>query len=335
MQCIFYPKSWSFKLVFLAVFLPVFLAFFPLRPPLADDAVLEPLRTLFSEAGTADLVRAKLVIDRIVDPGVDVDAGLKWFDEAARVIEEMAGEGADDERKMAAIRTYVYKSGPWNGHRPFAYDHDDPLGEKISNKLMTTYIEGRRGNCVTMPFLVILLAERLGLDATASTAPLHVFVKFTPAGGETINLEATSGALPARDVWYREQLPMTDLAVANGVYMKRLGRAETLAVMATVLVEHFIDAGKYALAAETADELIRHYPNYAYLHVIRGTAIYHIIDREFYQRYRGPQEVPAREREYFVLLLKENERAFARAEGLGWVPEEGGLGFAALPMEEG
>ena len=70
-----------------------------------------------------------------------------------------------------------------------------------------------------------------------SLAPLHVFVKFTDEAGTVTNLETTSGALPARDVHYRNQLPMTDEAITNGVFLAELSQEETVAVIATVLVE--------------------------------------------------------------------------------------------------
>jgi len=69
-----------------------------------------------------------------------------------------------------------------------------------------------------MPFLFIILGDKLGIDVTASTAPLHVFVKFTDTDGKTYSLETTSGANFSRDAWYREQMPMTNQAIDNGVY---------------------------------------------------------------------------------------------------------------------
>lgn len=44
-----------------------------------------------------------------------------------------------------------------------------------------------------MPFLFIILGDRLGINVTASVAPLHVFVKFTDENGVIHNLETTSG----------------------------------------------------------------------------------------------------------------------------------------------
>ena len=83
----------------------------------------------------------------------------------------------------------------------------DPFGLRVENKLLSTYMRTRLGNCVSMPTLFMILAERVGLEASFVVAPLHVFVRFNhPERGPT-NVEATSGAHFARDEWYREKMP--------------------------------------------------------------------------------------------------------------------------------
>ena len=116
-----------------------------------------------------DLARVKLTIDKMIDPSIDVDASMDQLDHMVRTINRMAGVSATSMQKMLAVRKFIYESGTWNNHRPFHYDHDDPFGLKISNKLMTNYISNRSGNCITMPFLFILLADKMGLNVTAST----------------------------------------------------------------------------------------------------------------------------------------------------------------------
>ena len=66
--------------------------------------------------------------------------------------------------------------------------------------------------------LFVALAQRLGLNATLSTAPDHMFVKYTDdVTGKTVDLETTSGAYPARDAYIRQNMPMTDASIANGI----------------------------------------------------------------------------------------------------------------------
>ena len=81
----------------------------------------------------------------------------------------------------------------------------------------------------------------IGLNVTASTAPLHVFVKFTDEKGKTINLETTSGANPARDSWIRKHFPISNKALKNGLYLQKLSKKETVAIMVEQLMQHYAD----------------------------------------------------------------------------------------------
>ena len=147
-----------------------------------------------------DLGRIKLTIDKMIDPTINIDAGLKQIDRIVAQIQAMPGQGRSSKGKVQALKKYLYENGPWNDYQAYSYDLDDPLAKKIRNKLLPTYLESKKGNCVTMPLLFVILGQRLGIDVTISTAPLHLFVKYTDSEtGATYNLETTSGANPARE----------------------------------------------------------------------------------------------------------------------------------------
>jgi regulator of sirC expression with transglutaminase-like and TPR domain len=213
----------------------------------------------------------------------------------------------------------LYESGDWNGQRPYTYDQNDPLGKKIQNKLLSNYMSNRRGNCVTMPLLFIILADRMGLDATASLAPLHMFVKYTDdTTGKTFNLETTSGAHVTRDEWYKEQMPMTDAAIANGVYMKKLSRKETLAVMAEIVLEHCLATKQYEHVILVAEALLEAYPSFADALVFQGTAYGYLLDERYYKKFSTPADISPDRRNDYQRLTEKNHQAFERAESLGW-----------------
>jgi hypothetical protein len=137
----------------------------------------------------------------------------------------MTPPNAPDIEKLREVRRYIYVSGSWNRKQPYSYDLSDPYGRVIRTKLLAHYLATRRGNCVSMPALFLILADRMGLQVTLSIAPNHEFLKYTDAAtGKTYNLEATSGGYPEPDGWYRSHIPMSDGAVAEGVYMKTLSR---------------------------------------------------------------------------------------------------------------
>lgn len=266
-----------------------------------------------------DLGRIKLTLDKMIDPTVDIDAGLKQIDGMAAQVHAMLHGFPSSNVTLQALRAYLYEKGPWNGYQSFGYDFDDPLGRNIRNKLLLNYIASRKGNCVTMPLLFVILGQRLGLDVTVSTAPLHLFVKYTdPDTGVTYNLEATSGATPARDVWIRQQNPMTDKSIANGLYMQKLSKRETAAVMATVLAEYFAPKLEHEKVIALSDVVLAHYPKDVGSMLRKGSAYGRLANRDFMQKYPTPKLIPPDEYGYFNYLGDQNRLWFAKAESLGW-----------------
>src|SRR6266571_525499 len=144
------------------------------------------------------------------DPEIDFAKAKLAFETVTR----MAGPSPSNRAKLTAIRRYIYESGDWNDRRPFQYDMTDPKGQKLSNRLLASYLDTRRGNCITMPILFLILADRMHLPVALSRAPLHFFIKYIDdVTVQTVNLETTSGGYPARDSWIREQMPMTYQAI--------------------------------------------------------------------------------------------------------------------------
>jgi regulator of sirC expression with transglutaminase-like and TPR domain len=232
----------------------------------------------------------------------------------------MIPAGADSWGKAEVLRRYLYEAGPWNDNRPFAYDMTDPYGKIPGNKLLADYLDDRQGNCVTMPLLMIILGQRIGLDITAATAPIHVLVKFRDDEGKLWNLEATSGGFPARDQHYRDLLPISDRALETGIYLKPLTKEETVAIMAEVVMEDQIDKGRYMDAMAVADIALDHYPLFVQAMVRRGSAAFLILKKDFEAKYPSLDAVPESERPRLDYLLRVNKTMFDKAEGLGWQP---------------
>jgi len=126
------------------------------------------VRAMLKESeATLDLARAKITLDRMVDPSINLEVTLQQVDSIVARIRSMPEFGNADETKLEALRRYLYDAGEWNEHRAYQYDLNDPLGHKLSNKLLPTYLATRKGNCVTMPFLFIILVtmERPARDS--------------------------------------------------------------------------------------------------------------------------------------------------------------------------
>ncbi len=266
-----------------------------------------------------DLARIKLTIDKMIDPAIDVDAGLKQIDSMAMQVRAMLRGVPSDNEKLHALRTYLYEKGSWNSYQPYGYDFDDPLGKSIRNKLLTQYLSSKKGNCVTMPLLFVMLGQRLGLDVTISTVPLHLFVKYTDrVSGTTFNLETTSGAHPARDAWIRQQNPMTDTAIVNGLYMQKLSKREVAAEMATLITTYLLQTAAYEKVIALSDVILKHYPNHVSSMLWKASACGRLVEKSFVRKYPTPDKIPAEEFGYFQYLEKQNRALFSKAEALGW-----------------
>ena len=81
-----------------------------------------------------------------------------------------------------------------------------------------------------------------------------------------------------------------------------------------------MNKGQFEDAIRVADEVLRHYPKFAYAMVKKGTAYYHLIRTEFMEKYASERDIPQRFRSRLERLYENNQRAFADAEALGWLP---------------
>ena len=265
---------------------------------------------------------AKLALDDLISP--TPTAVAREISILVDAVRQMAGPNPTVPYKVAAIRRVIYQRGAWNGNRPFGYDLADPFGLRVENKLLSTYMRTRLGNCVSMPTLFMILAERVGLEASFVVAPLHVFVRFThPERGPT-NVEATSGAHLARNEWYREKMPMTDRAIESGIYMRALTKAEGVALLATTVLDYLERERRYQDVVDVADVILKANPRDALTMVKKGTAFGHILQAEFLNRYPSPASIPPGLRSRYLMLADLNRRAFEDAERLGWEPAQQG-----------
>ncbi|HEX8621834.1 MAG TPA: transglutaminase family protein [Allosphingosinicella sp.] len=265
-----------------------------------------------------DYLEAALTFDRMIEKNSDIATTRAMVARLVDAARQMAGPTPSDAYKLAAIRKAIYVAGPWNHGRAFSYDLSDPLGRQPGSKLLSTYVRTRKGNCVSMPTLFLIVADRMGLKVRLGAAPLHLFVRHTDPAGMDHNLEATSGGHEARTEWYRQNLPMTDRAIESGIYMRTLTRRETVAAMALPVLDFLLDERRWQEAGEVADAILAASPRDSHAMVKKGSAIAGLMQAEYFDRYRDPALIPPALRPRFLMLAAANERAFGEAEGLGW-----------------
>lgn len=110
---------------------------------------------------------------------------------------------------------------------------------------------------------------------------------------------------------------MTDRALANGLYMRSLGRREGVALMATILLEHLLDAGRAAEAVQVADVILGCSPRDAYVLAKKASAFW-LMAARYEERFGPVFRMPVPERLRYLQLIRRNRALFAEAEALGW-----------------
>lgn len=306
-----------------ALFITVLLLTFPRFAAIAQTgpAPVDTVRGVLSQSEKRlDYLEAATAFDRLIDKSSNSTATRATVARLVDASRQMAGPRPSDAYKLAAIRKAIYVAGPWNHNRAFGYDLSDPLGGKPGSKLLSTYVRTRKGNCVSMPTLFLIVADRMGLKVGLGAAPLHLFVRYTDPAGIDHNLEATSGGHEARTEWYRQNLPMTDRAIESGIYMRTLSKRETVAAMALSVLDFLMAEHRWQEAQDVADAILAANPRDAYAMVKKGTAVVGLMQAEYHDRYPDPALIPPALVPRYRLLAEANEKAFTEAEALGWTP---------------
>lgn len=215
----------------------------------AYDSQYKIIRAILEQPESQmDLGVIKLTIDQMIDPATDKAALLRQLDVMALEIKALFPLGASNLDKFKTLRDYLYRPSSISGRQPFLYNLADDLNP--SARLLSVYLNTRKGNCVSMPLLFVILGQKLGIPVTITTAPQHLYVKFRGDNGLWFGVEATNGGSWAEDPWQEKQFPtLTPRAIASGIYMQPLTRKET----ATVIIDSLL--GDYeAHKSNEADE---------------------------------------------------------------------------------
>lgn len=283
-------------------------------------AEAQKIEKLISEPESSiDFARTKLTIDKMIDPSIDIEANLNKIDAIVKTIQTMLVADATSMQKMLAVKKYLYEASVWNNFKPYQYDFNDPKGTKVKNKLLPTYLATKQGNCVSMPLLFIVLGQRLGIDVVVSTTPNHLLVKYTDSDtGAIYNLETTSGAGFSRDVWYQQTMHVTDEALKNKIYLQKLSKTETVATMATVLIDNYTHKEEYEKAMMISDVVLKYNKNDVDSMLRKGSLFYKLLAKNYVKKYPTANLIPVSERPYFEFLSMNNHYWFEKAEALGW-----------------
>ena len=240
-----------------------------------DNLTIEEILQLPDEEiniGIASLVMAKEFY-----PDMDIDFFIHSFDSLANRFNKFFGQHTDPDQRIRALNTFLYKPGAWNKGRIFSYDNYDLEAEELNNRFINGYITTKKGSCITMPLLYVVLAERLDWPIYPVLTPKHFFMRYVPEKpipGFQKNIEATNGGSYVSDEQYQEDFQIPEKAIKNGVYLRTLTKKEYLASLLLInAIQHLennnIEKGKkyLELCMKYDSTLSLAYWDYAQLHL--------------------------------------------------------------------
>jgi len=186
---------------------------------------------------------ATLVLAKEFYPNLNVQFFLQTFDYLADRYKFYFGKYNNPEDRIRAMNSYLYRPGFWNDSITFTYDDDDLQVTKLDNKFINGYIANKKGSCITMPMLYVILGERLGFPIYPVRSAKHFFVRYIPEKSSIKlqqNIEATNGGGFISDNQYKEDVLIPDKAIKNGVYLRTLSKKEYLASLLLINANEYI-----------------------------------------------------------------------------------------------
>ncbi|MCA9141544.1 MAG: trypsin-like peptidase domain-containing protein [Planctomycetaceae bacterium] len=146
-----------------------------------------------TDNGDFDLLRGALLLAKLDEPDIEVEAYLSQVDQMAGEIKKTFAEDADDATKLAKLNDYFFVENGFHGSRSDEYYHR-------ANSYMNRVIDDREGIPVTLSVLYMELGQRVGLDIQGVGLPGHFVVKHVrPESDDQLVDVFERGTLLSRD----------------------------------------------------------------------------------------------------------------------------------------
>jgi len=281
-----------------------------------ETAIIDEIKYILAQPNDqVDLGYSRFLIESLLYPHINIEENLQKLDEIVFTIQHMPEFGSSPEEKLGTTLRYLYTPGHWNNYHAYHYDLNDPFGTKLpKNKSVAHYLKTKKGNCVSMPLLLVILAERLGVRVHLSLAPLHIFVRYTDAGGLVTNIETTSGTL-LTDQQYVDAFSIPQEALDHNIYLQNLTKRQAIAAMLIEVGRQQLHTGHYNKGHDLADFILQQYPKLVDAQLLKGSLYAQQLNSELNIAQRP---LNTKTRAHLDSLLLQNLAWFEKAESLGW-----------------
>jgi regulator of sirC expression with transglutaminase-like and TPR domain len=141
----------------------------------AKKVQAELVKALAGPEEKIDLVHAALLIARLDNAELDVEAYRKEVDRLGREVAGTLPKNADDRARLAALAKFLFQERGFHGSRVAYYTR--------ANSYLNEVLDDREGIPITLSLLYVELARRIGLNVVGVGMPGHFVVKYVPAKG--------------------------------------------------------------------------------------------------------------------------------------------------------
>jgi regulator of sirC expression with transglutaminase-like and TPR domain len=260
-----------------------------------------------------------LIIAKEFDPSIDIPKYSSKLDSCVLEIRKMLADRTLDRDKTNAVKMFIYEPGVWNNFHPFTYDLDDPLGEKITNRLISTYLDTRKGNCVSMPTLFYALLQRLDpkYPICGVESPRHYFCRIKDRQTkDSYNFEATHGGA-VNNLFYIVKNDLSQKSIDSGLYLRDLTKKEYLGSLIQILVHKYRDKNEFQTAIKYNELALELSPKSA-VPIIGKCALNAELACRLYEKRAREGKLSEKETElynkYSAISREYGDKAFSR----GW-----------------
>ena len=128
-----------------------------------------------AKAENIDLLRGTLLIAKLDNPELDIDAYIQEVDRHVRQIKAAVTDDASEDDRLTALNRYLFEEQGFHGSRT---DYDNR-----SNSYLNEVLDDREGLPITLSVLYIEIAKRLGLNVVGVGMPRHFLSRHEPKTG--------------------------------------------------------------------------------------------------------------------------------------------------------
>ena len=181
----------------------------------------ELVTTLALPENKIDLTETLLLISRHWDPRLDTVPLKKTLDRLTESARDQLKGNPSPKQTVEILRKVIHEEG---GYR--YTDALDPAGMPVNPAELFLHglLQTRRGYCMNLSLLYLILGERLNLPLVGVPLPNHFFVRYD-SPEYRVNIEATEGGAAFPDSFYEQRFGVTK---DSKYFLTNLGKKQTL-----------------------------------------------------------------------------------------------------------